>query len=132
MKAKGCRRAIELAVSGPFHSSMLKPAGEKLAARLAEVELSVPGIPVVANVDVTAHMDPAEIRTVLAEQVSSPVQWVKTIQKMAADGVTDIVECGPGKVLQGLIRRIAPEIRIYGISDAATLAASLEKLKAAQ
>ena len=87
VKAKGCRRAIELAVSGPFHSSMLKPAGEKLAARLAEVELSVPEIPVIANVDVKTHADPAEIRTVLAEQVSSPVQWVKTIQKMAADGV---------------------------------------------
>ena len=132
VKAKGCRRAIELAVSGPFHSSMLKPAGEKLAARLAEVALSVPEIPVIANVDVKTLANPAEIRTVLAEQVSSPVQWVKTIQKMAADGVTDIVECGPGKVLQGLIRRIAPEIRIYGISDAATLAAALEKLKAAQ
>ena len=132
VKAKGCRRAIELAVSGPFHSSMLKPAGEKLAARLAEVALSVPEIPVIANVDVKTLANPDEIRTVLAEQVSSPVQWVKTIQKMAADGVTDIVECGPGKVLQGLIRRIAPEIRIYGISDAATLAAALEKLKAAQ
>lgn len=131
VKEKGCRRAIELAVSGPFHSSLLRPAAEKLAARLAETEIRTPEIPVIANVDVTVHAAPEEIRTALAAQVASPVQWVRTIEAMAAAGITDIVECGPGKVLQGLVRRIAPSMRLYGISDAATLAATLERLQAA-
>lgn len=132
VKAKGCRRAIELAVSGPFHSSMLKPAAEKLAARLAEVEVRAPRIPVIANVDAAPHGDPDAIRRALALQVASPVQWVKTIRAMADQGVTDVVECGPGKVLQGLIRRIAPEIRCTGFSDEASLAAALERICAAE
>lgn len=132
VKEKGCRRAIELAVSGPFHSSMLRPAAEKLAARLAETEVKTPEIPVIANVDVTEHKDPEAIRAALAAQVASPVQWVKTVEAMAAAGITDIVECGPGKVLQGLIRRIAPSIRLYSVSDATTLAATLEKLQATE
>lgn len=128
VKAKGCRRAIELAVSGPFHSSMLRPAAERLAERLAQTQIRTPSIPVIANVDVQAHSSPEAIRAALAAQVASPVQWVRTIEAMAADGVTDIVECGPGKVLQGLIRRIAPSIRVWGVSDAESLAATMDKL----
>lgn len=129
-KAKGARRAIELPVSAPFHSSMLKPAAEQLAAKLAEVEIKIPAIPVIANVDVKEHVTPDGIRKALALQAASAVQWVKTIERMKDEGVTDIVECGPGKVLCGLIRRIAPEIRTYALSDAAAVAATIEKLKA--
>lgn len=128
VKDKGCRRAIPLAVSGPFHSSLLAPAGEKLAQRLAEVRLEAPKIPVYANVTAELHTDPESIRALLAAQVSSAVQWTKTIEAMKASGVTDIVECGPGKVLCGLVRRIAPEMKLHSISDEATLAQTLEAL----
>lgn len=129
-KAKGARRAIELPVSAPFHSSMLKPAAEQLAAKLVDVEIKIPAIPVIANVDVKEHVTPDGIRKALALQAASAVQWVKTIERMRDEGVTDIVECGPGKVLCGLIRRIAPEIRTYALSDSAAVAATIEKLKA--
>ena len=128
-KARGCRRAIELPVSAPFHSSLLAPAGEKLAARLAEIDVKSPSVPVIANVDVEVHAEPDAIRTALARQASSAVQWVRTIERMKAEGVTDVVECGPGKVLTGLLRRTAPELNGHNIYDAATLAAVLEKLQ---
>ena len=128
-KARGCRRAIELPVSAPFHSSLLAPAGEKLAARLAEIDVKSPSVPVIANVDVEVHAEPDAIRTALARQASSAVQWVRTIERMKAEGVTDVVECGPGKVLTGLLRRTAPELTGHNIYDAATLAAVLEKLQ---
>ena len=98
-KARGCRRAIELPVSAPFHSSLLAPAGEKLAERLQTVDVRVPAVPVIANVDVEVHQTPDAVRAALARQASSAVQWVKTIERMKAEGVTDVVECGPGKVL---------------------------------
>ena len=128
-KARGCRRAIELPVSAPFHSSLLAPAGEKLATRLAEIDVKSPSVPVIANVDVEVHAEPDAIRTALARQASSAVQWVRTIERMKAEGVTDVVECGPGKVLTGLLRRTAPELNGHNIYDAATLAAVLEKLQ---
>ena len=128
-KARGCRRAIELPVSAPFHSSLLAPAGEKRAARLAEIDVKSPSGPVIANVDVEVHAEPDAIRTALARQASSAVQWVRTIERMKAEGVTDVVECGPGKVLTGLLRRTAPELTGHNIYDAATLAAVLEKLQ---
>ena len=127
-KARGCRRAIELPVSTPFHSSLMQPAADKLAARLAEIELRVPEIPVIANVDVEVHETPDAIRKALARQAAGPVQWVRTIERMKAGGITDIVECGPGKVLTGLLRRTAPEINGHNVFDAASLAAVLEKL----
>ena len=130
-KTKGCRRAIELPVSAPFHSSMLKPAQEKLAARLAETTVHTPQIPVIANVDVQEHATADGIRDALARQAASAVQWVRTIERMKNEGVTDIVECGPGKVLCGLIRRIAPEIRCYTIGDAAQLETTLGKIREA-
>ena len=127
-KARGCRRAIELPVSAPFHSSLMQPAADKLAARLAETDIRVPAIPVIANVDVEVHETPDAIREALARQAAGAVQWVRTIERMKAAGITDIVECGPGKVLTGLLRRTAPEINGHNIFDAATLAAVLEKL----
>lgn len=127
-KARGCRRAIELPVSAPFHSSLMQPAADKLAARLAEIELTVPEIPVIANIDVEVHATPDGIRKALARQAAGAVQWVRTIECMKAAGITDIVECGPGKVLTGLLRRTAPEINGHNIFDAASLAAVLEKL----
>lgn len=127
-KARGCRRAIELPVSAPFHSSLMQPAADKLAARLAETDICVPAIPVIANIDVEVHETPDAIREALARQAAGAVQWVRTIERMKAAGITDIVECGPGKVLTGLLRRTAPEINGHNIFDAATLAAVLEKL----
>lgn len=127
-KARGCRRAIELPVSAPFHSSLMQPAADKLAARLAETEIQVPAIPVIANIDVEVHETPDAIREALARQAAGAVQWVRTIERMKAAGITDIVECGPGKVLTGLLRRTAPEINGHNIFDAASLAAVLEKL----
>ena len=121
-------RAIELPVSAPFHSSLMQPAADKLAARLAETEIQVPAIPVIANIDVEVHETPDAIREALARQAAGAVQWVRTIERMKAAGITDIVECGPGKVLTGLLRRTAPEINGHNIFDAASLAAVLEKL----
>lgn len=127
---KGARRALKLAVSAPFHSSLLVGAAKQLAERLAQIDVMAPAIDVIANVDVAVHHEPQVIRDILSRQAASPVQWVKTIQKMAADGVTHIVECGPGKVLTGMIRRIAPEIKIYNIYDAQTLASVKDALAA--
>ena len=128
-KAKGCRRAVMLPVSAPFHSSLLKPAAEKLAEKLCTVKITIPKVPVIANVDANAHATPDGIRDSLSRQACSPVQWVKTIERMKREGVTHIVECGPGKVLAGLIRRIAPEIRVLGIATAEQLEAALAELK---
>ena len=128
-KARGAKRALPLPVSAPFHSSLLKPAADRLRDKLAGVALSAPGVPVIHNFDVALHAEPAQIREVLAQQASNPVRWVETVQKMAADGVTHAVEIGPGKVLQGLIKRIAPDIQALAVTDAASLAATLEALK---
>lgn len=128
VKARGARRAIELPVSAPFHSSLLKPAAERLAERLAETQVSAPTLPVIANVDAELHTTPDAIRAKLAPQAASAVQWVKTIERMKADGVTDVVECGPGKVLVGLVRRIAPEMNVHSLNDQASLDALLQKL----
>ena len=127
-KARGARRAIELPVSAPFHSSLLESAAKRLAERLEGVAMAEPSIPVIANVDVTVHKNPDEIRAALARQACSAVQWVKTIEAMKAAGITDIVECGPGRVLVGLIRRIAPEIKTHNIYDQATLEKTLAAL----
>ena len=128
-KARGCRRAIVLLVSAPFHSSLMQPAADKLAERLAATDIKVPATSVIANIDVEVHETPDAIREALARQAAGAVQWVRTIERMKAAGITDIVECGPGKVLTGLLRRTAPEINGHNIFDAASLAAVLEKLK---
>ena len=127
-KARGAKRALPLPVSAPFHSSLLKPAAERLRARLAVTGINQPSIPVIHNFDVATHAEPAAIREALAEQASNPVRWVETVQAMAAMGVTHVVEIGPGKVLQGLVKRIAPEISALAVTDAESLKSTLEAL----
>lgn len=121
-KARGARRALLLPVSAPFHSSLLGPAAERLALRLAQVAIREPSVPVVHNVDVQTHATPDEIRAALARQAASPVRWTETIQALAARGVTHVVECGPGKVLAGLTRRIDASLQAFALTDGAALA----------
>ena len=121
-KARGARRALLLPVSAPFHSSLLGPAAERLALRLAQVAIREPSVPVVHNVDVQTHATPDEIRAALARQAASPVRWTETIQALAARGVTHVVECGPGKVLAGLTRRIDASLQAFSLTDGAVLA----------
>jgi [acyl-carrier-protein] S-malonyltransferase len=120
-RARGAKRALLLPVSAPFHSSLLKPAAERLALHLAHVEIRPPSIPVVHNVDVQTHATPDEIRTALAQQAASPVRWTETVQALVALGVTDVVECGPGKVLAGLARRIDDSLNAYALIDSAAI-----------
>ncbi len=128
-KARGAKRALPLPVSAPFHSSLMQPAAKVLEGVLAGVAVSAPTIPLINNVDVSIESDPAAIRAALVRQAAGPVRWVETVQAMQAEGVTHIVECGPGKVLQGLCKRIAPEVQALSISDATSLTHTLEALK---
>jgi [acyl-carrier-protein] S-malonyltransferase len=125
-KAKGAKRALPLPVSAPFHSTLMRPAAEKLKAYLAGVNFSAPRISVVNNVDVAILSEPDEIRDALVRQAASPVRWVETIRKMADSGVTHVVECGPGKVLGGMTRRIAPEVQSFTLADRASLEEALK------
>lgn len=127
-KRLGAKRAVPLAVSAPFHSSLLQPASAQLAQRLAGTAMQTPQVPVINNIDVAAESDPARIRDALARQAAGPVRWSQIISAMAADGVTHIVECGPGKVLSGLTKRIAPAVESLSISDAASLRDVLARL----
>ena len=115
--AKGAKRGLLLPVSAPFHSSLLQPAAERLAIRLAAVNFKAPAIPVLHNVDVAARPDPDAIRTALAQQAASPVRWVEIIEAFAARGVTQVVECGPGRVLTGLNKRIVRELKSFALTD---------------
>jgi [acyl-carrier-protein] S-malonyltransferase len=121
-KERGAKRAVALPVSAPFHSSLLAPARERLRERLAQVPIAPPAVPVIHNIDVAPHVDADEIRDALARQAAGPVRWSETIARMAADGVTHVVECGPGRVLAGLTKRIASNLESLAIADAATLA----------
>ena len=109
-RALGAKRAVLLPVSAPFHCSLMKPAGEKLAQALAQVTLNTPVIAVLHNVDVKSHDTPEAIRAALVAQTWSPVRWIDTITALAAAGVTQAFECGPGKVLAAMTKRIAPEV----------------------
>ncbi len=124
-KARGAKMAKALPVSAPFHSSLIRPAADKLAARLAELTLSVPQIPVINNVDVAIENDPARIKDALVRQAYNPVRWVETIQSMVALGVTTVAECGPGKVLAGLTKRCADGVTGVALADAAAIEANL-------
>lgn len=123
--ALGAKRAVLLPVSAPFHCRLLVGASHALAGELARTPVAEPQIDVIANVDVECHRTPQGLREILARQAASPVQWVRTIQKMSEMGITHIVECGPGRVLTGMIRRIAPGMRTANITDAASLEATL-------
>ena len=128
-KAKGAKRALALPVSAPFHSSLLKPASDRLRDYLSGIEFSVPKINLVNNVDVAIVTDPALIKDALVRQAASPVRWVETVQKIAATGATRLIECGPGKVLSGLTKRIQADMQADAVFDQASLDATLETLK---
>jgi len=128
LKAAGAKRALPLAVSAPFHSSLMKPAAERLRERLAGVAIAAPAIPVVNNIDVAAPTDPAAIRDALYRQAFGPVRWVEVVQALKARGLTAVVECGPGKVLAGLVKRIDGGLATTTILDPASLAAAKEML----
>ncbi len=124
-KARGAKRAVLLPVSAPFHSSLLKPAADRLAVALAGITLNTPLIPVVNNVDVAIETDPAKIKDALVRQAAKPVRWVETIQKIAGMGVATAAECGPGKVLAGLTKRCADGITGVALADAESVNANL-------
>jgi [acyl-carrier-protein] S-malonyltransferase len=127
-KALGAKRAMPLAVSAPFHSSLLRPAGERLAVALRETVPAAPRMALVNNVDVAVQSDPAAIVDALVRQSYSPVRWVEVVRHLEAMGITRIVEFGPGKVLTGMIKRIAPGIAVSAVTDAASLDAALKEL----
>lgn len=124
-KAKGAKRALLLPVSAPFHCSLMQPAAERLKLRLAELTLHVPSIAVVNNVDVAVVSDPALIKDALVRQAAAPVRWVEIMQAMQVAGVTQVVECGPGKVLSGVARRCAEGIVGLPMADLAGLDAAI-------
>ena len=128
LKAAGAKRALPLPVSAPFHSSLMKPAAEKLRAALAGTSLAVPQIPVLNNVDVAVQQDADAIRDALYRQAFGPVRWVECVQALKARGVSHIIECGPGKVLTGLTKRIDAELVGAALYDPATLAEAKELL----
>ena len=106
-KGRGAKRALELPVSVPSHSSLMKPAGDKLAQRLASIEVRTPTLRYLSAVDAREHREPADIRDLLVAQLSSPVRWTTTTAALTAAGAKVIVECGPGGVLAGLVKRIS-------------------------
>jgi [acyl-carrier-protein] S-malonyltransferase len=115
--ARGAKRGVLLPVSAPFHSSLLKPAAARLADKLASIAINAPTIPVLHNVDVGERPSADAIRAALAQQAASPVRWVETIRAFAARGVTHVVECGPGRVLAGLNKRIARDLKTFTLTD---------------
>ena len=128
-KARGAKRAMLLPVSAPFHSSLLKGAADRLASRLTGIAVSAPRIPVVNNVDVAVEKEPQRVRDALARQACSPVRWVEVVRRIASQGVTHIAECGPGKILAGLTRRIDGRLQSHAITDIQSLEQVLQVLK---
>jgi [acyl-carrier-protein] S-malonyltransferase len=127
-RAAGAKRAILLPVSVPSHCRLMHPAAQQMAGRLQQTEIRRPQIPVIHNTHVQAESDPQAIRNALVRQIESPVRWVETIRKMAADGVTRIVECGPGKVLTGLNKRIVKTVETLPVFDPQTLRDAISTL----
>ena len=122
LKAAGAKRALPLPVSAPFHSSLMKPAAQRLREKLAQTYFATPAIPVINNIEVRVEVEPDRIRAALYEQAFGPVRWVECMQAISARGLTTIVECGPGKVLAGLCRRIDPALTGLALFDPASLA----------
>jgi [acyl-carrier-protein] S-malonyltransferase len=133
-KSKGAKKAIPLPISVPSHSSLMRSAGERLAERLANIEIRPPRIRCLSPVDVSAHEEPAEIRAHLSQQLSRPVQWVATVRAIVKANVAQLIECGPGKVLTGLNKRIEkrPDLEYLALEDPASLDAALAATKAGQ
>lgn len=128
LKEAGAKRAMPLPVSAPFHTSLMKPAGEKLADSIAQLEVKAPAIPVVHNVHAQQESDPDKIKQLLVQQIYSPVKWTGCMQTMLTAGISRTVECGPGKVLSGLCKRIDRSINSYSIEDPAGLERALSEL----
>lgn len=128
-KSKGAKRALPLPVSAPFHSSLLKPASDRLRDYLAKVNFVAPSIQLINNVDVAIETDATAIKDALVRQAAAPVRWVESVQKMSALGITRVIECGPGKVLSGLVKRIDTQLTADAINDQASLEAVLEASK---
>jgi [acyl-carrier-protein] S-malonyltransferase len=128
LKANGAKRALPLPVSAPFHSSLMKPAAEKLREKLAAVDFAAPKIPVINNIEVAVETDAGRIRAALYGQAFGPVRWVECVQALKARGLTTLVECGPGKVLAGMAKRIDPELTGIPLFDPASLAEVKELL----
>ena len=122
LKAMGAKRALNLPVSAPFHSSLMKPAAEKLKEKLAATTFAAPQIPVVNNIDVTVETDTDRIRDALYRQAFGPVRWVECVQAIKARGISTVVECGPGKVLAGMVKRIDAEMTGWPLFDPASMA----------
>ncbi|WP_137938015.1 ACP S-malonyltransferase [Chitinivorax sp. B] len=125
-KAKGAKRALLLPVSVPSHCALMKPAAERLSAELAKVRISIPTIPVIHNADVTVHSTQEAIRDVLVRQLYSPVRWVETVQYLVTQGVSQVVECGPGKVLAGLNKRIDAGVKGVALVDVVSMRTLLD------
>jgi len=128
-KARGAKRAMPLPVSAPFHSSLMQPAANKLEGYLKDVVLAAPAVPVINNVDVKTESDPDRIKNALVRQAASPVRWVEIIRRMAGEGVTHVIECGPGKVLAGLVKRIDPRVQGLAAADRVSLELALAAIR---
>jgi [acyl-carrier-protein] S-malonyltransferase len=128
-KAHGAKRAMMLPVSAPFHSSLLQPAADKLASYLEKVPVSAPRIPMVNNVDVAMESEPQRIKQALARQACKPVRWVEVVRRIAAEGITHVAECGPGKVLAGMTKRIDGGLQSHALADAQSLQQALRTLR---
>lgn len=115
MKAAGAKRALPLKVGGAFHSPLMQPAKDELEAAIQATEIHTPKCPVYQNVDAKPHVDPQEIKRNLVAQLTASVKWTQTVKNMVANGATDFTECGPGNVLQGLIKKIEPSVEVHGI-----------------
>ncbi|QPG25861.1 MULTISPECIES: ACP S-malonyltransferase [Pantoea] len=126
-KAAGAKRALPLPVSVPSHCALMKPAADKLAVALESITFNAPAVPVINNVDVKAETDAAAIRHALVRQLYSPVRWTESVEAMAAQGVTQLLEMGPGKVLTGLTKRIVDTLTAAAVNDTASLTAALGK-----
>lgn len=130
-KAAGAKRAMLLPVSAPFHSSLLKPAADVLQGALAAISVHAPAVPVMNNVDVAIEQEPAAIRDALVRQAWHAVRWVEIVQAMRGLGITHVVECGPGKVLTGMVKRIDPELVVLSVTDPDSMQGALDTLAAA-
>lgn len=128
-KARGAKRAVNLPVSAPFHSSLLAPAAARLREVLAGVAVRTPRIPVLHNVDVKTHSEPDQVRDALVRQANHPVRWVETVRSMVASGVSCIAECGPGKVLAPLVKRIAEGVEGIPLTDREAIEAAITRVK---
>lgn len=128
LKEAGAKRALPLPVSAPFHTELMKPAGERLAEVVAGLTVRAPGIPVVHNVHAATETDPQRIKSLLVEQIYSPVQWTSCVEAIVQSGVSNVVECGPGKVLSGLSRRIDKSLQSFSLEEPDDLLATLQTL----